>query len=342
MSEPSTNDNNQETKTSESKKSQKNKIMQKYYSDKYLLEKQALSNGFGKMVNAINQTNPKYSFGKEKRFFSVFKADNLPYEHKELEDSKYGNINIGYHNKVKNKNRGNTNFTSTFNHFDSYNPYNNKNKNLKDINFISSGNNATDYYYVPPPPHYYKYSKSPVWGFGRAKRILYDDKGKYEHYNLPYNKKIDTEKIHKKWRSRVIGGDIGLDDRFQEDKKFAEQLELPGPGRYNPKDIYFKYNHYPGGYMGMKLDCCEPVKNKNLRNEMNLCYNANEKYKTSIAKYKNFVHNGKIQLDFGKNNYLNENWNKKSNFNLNKNESEYIQKFKNSFSLKGKKFPTVK
>ena len=101
MSEPSTNDNNQETKTSESKKSQKNKIMQKYYSDKYLLEKQALSNGFGKMVNAINQTNPKYSFGKEKRFFSVFKADNLPYEHKELEDSKYGNINIGYHNKVK-------------------------------------------------------------------------------------------------------------------------------------------------------------------------------------------------------------------------------------------------
>ena len=30
------------------KKSQKNKIMQKYYSDKYLLEKQALSNGFGK------------------------------------------------------------------------------------------------------------------------------------------------------------------------------------------------------------------------------------------------------------------------------------------------------
>lgn len=328
MSQYETNDMVQETKSSQTKKA-KSKIMQKYYSDKYLLETQALRNGFGKMVKAVNQTNPKYSFGKEKRFFSILKSDNLPYEHKDLEDSKYGNINIGYHSRVRNKNRGNLNFTSTFNQFDSYN----QSPKLKDLNFISSGNNATDYYYVPPPPHYYKYPKSPGWGFGKAKRTLYGEKGKYEHYNLPYDKKLDDQKIHKKWRTRVIGGHIGLDDRFQEDKKFAEDLSLPGPGRYNPKDIFFKYSHYPGGYMGMKLNCCEPEKHRNLKNEMNSCYNANEKYKASIKNCKNFLHNGKIKLDFDKNNFLNENWNRKSNFKLSKKENEYIKKFKQIFPL---------
>ena len=167
MSENLSNDLNQETKSSEDKKV-KSKIVQKYYNDKYLLENQALRNGFGKMVNAINQTNPKYSFGKERRFFSIYKSDNLPYEHKDLEDSKYGNINIGYHSRVKNKNRGNYNYTATYNRFDSYNSSTNNRQNIKDINFISSGNNATDYYYVPPPTHYYKYPKSPrlgVWYF---------------------------------------------------------------------------------------------------------------------------------------------------------------------------------
>ena len=309
MSEYDTNTNEydlEKTKQIEDKR-KKNRLMQKYYSNEYLLESQALRNGFGKMVRAINQTNPKYSFGKEKRFFSVTKNDNLPYEHRSLEDEKYGNVNIGYHNKTSNKNKGNTNFTGTFNRFDSYSDFNNnKSKNLQGINFVSSANNATDYYYVPPPTHYYKYSKAPKWGFSRAKRSLYNDKGKYEHYNLPYNKKIDNENINKTWRNRVIGGDIGLDDRFIENRKFAEDLETPGPGRYNPKDIYFKYSHYPGGYMGMKLNCCEPEKHKNLKNELNSCYNANEKYKSSIKKYKNFVHNGKIKLDFGKNNFLNE------------------------------------
>ena len=85
MSENENGDINQETKSSDEKKA-KSKIMQKYYSDKYLLETQALRNGFGKMVNANNQTNPKYSFGKEKRFFSIIKSDNLPYEHRELEN----------------------------------------------------------------------------------------------------------------------------------------------------------------------------------------------------------------------------------------------------------------
>ena len=51
----------------------------------------------------------------------------------------------------------------------------------------------------------------------------------------------------------------------------------------------------------------------------------------------NFFHDGKIKLDFGKNNLLNENWNKKSNFNLNKKENEYIKTFKQTFSVKEKK-----
>ena len=340
MSEYETNTNEydlEKTKQIEDKR-KKNRLMQKYYSNEYLLESQALRNGFGKMVRAINQTNPKYSFGKEKRFFSVTKNDNLPYEHRSLEDEKYGNVNIGYHNKTSNKNKGNTNFTGTFNRFDSYSDFNNnKSKNLQGINFVSSANNATDYYYVPPPTHYYKYSKAPKWGFSRAKRSLYNDKGKYEHYNLPYNKKIDNENINKTWRNRVIGGDIGLDDRFIENRKFAEDLETPGPGRYNPKDIYFKYNHYPGGYMGMKLNCCEPVKHKNLRNELNSCFNGNEKIKKPIKSNRNFVFHNEIKFDLGKNNHLNNSFNKKDELPINRNENEYIKLFKQNFSLNEKK-----
>ena len=151
MSEYENNEYEQEKIKDSEEKRKNSRIMQKYYSNGYLLETQALRNGFGKMIRAINQTNPKYSFGKEKRFFSVFKNDNLPYEHRSLEDEKYGNINIAYHNKIANKNKGNTNFTGTFNRFDSYSDFN-KNPNLQGINFVSSANNATDYYYVPSHP----------------------------------------------------------------------------------------------------------------------------------------------------------------------------------------------
>ena len=338
MSEYENNEYDQE-KAKESEEKRKNsRIMQKYYSNGYLLETQALRNGFGKMIRAVNQTNPKYSFGKEKRFFSVFKNDNLPYEHRSLEDEKYGNINIGYHNKIANKNRGNTNFTGTFNRFDSYSDFNkNKNPNLQGINFVSSANNATDYYYVPPPTHYYKYNRSPKWGFSKSKRSLYSDKGKYEHYNLPYNKNIDTENINKTWRERIIGGDIGLDERFIENRKLADKMETPGPGRYNPRDIYFKYNHYPGGYMGMKLNCCEPLKHKNLRKELNSCLNGNEKMKKPIGTNKNFVYHDKIKFDLGKNNQLNSTINQMS-----RKENKYIKEFRENFSLNDKKSLFIK
>ena len=335
MSEYDSNEYNQEKiKKIENIKKNK-KIMQKYYSNGYLLENQALRNGFGKMIKAINQTNPKYSFGKEKRFFSVFKNDDLPYEHRILEDEKYGNINIGYHNKVNNRNKGNNNFTGTFNH-DSYTDLNKK-PNLKKLNFISSSNNATDYYYIPPPTHYYKHNKSPKWGFSKSKRSLYDDKGKYEYYNIPYNRKIDLENINQNWRSHIIGGDIGLDERFIENRKLAEKIETPGPGRYNPKDIYFKFSNYPGGYMGMKLDSCEPLKHKNLKKELNECFVGNEKIKKPIGRKRVFVFHNKIKFDFGKDNHLNNTFNKINNYPINRNEKKFISIFKKNFSLDEKK-----
>ena len=338
MSEYENNEYEQEKIKGSEEKRKNSRIMQKYYSNGYLLESQALRNGFGKMIRAINQTNPKYSFGKEKRFFSVFKNDNLPYEHRSLEDEKYGNINIAYHNKIANKNRGNTNFTGTFNRFDSYSDFNkNKNPNLQGINFVSAANNATDYYYVPPPTHYYKYNRSPKWGFSKSKRSLYSDKGKYEHYNLPYNKNIDTENINKTWRERIIGGDIGLDERFIENRKLADKMETPGPGRYNPRDIYFKYNNYPGGYMGMKLNCCEPLKHKNLRKELNSCLSGNEKMKKPIGTNKNFVYHDKIKFDLGKNNQLNSTINQMS-----RKENKCRKEFRENFSLNEKKSLFIK
>lgn len=341
MSEYDNTDNTdfEQEKAIKNQNKKKTRILRKYYSNAYLLENQALRTGFGKMIRAINQTNPKYSFGKEKRFFSIFKKDNLPYEHGSLEKEKYGNVNLGYHNKVSNKNKINNNFSGTFNRLDNYSDYSpNKNPDLKDINFISTANNATDYYYLPPPTHYYKYNKSPKWKFGNSKRVLYSDKGKYEHYNLPYDRKIDNENIKKVWRNHIIGGSIGLNDRFIEDiRTLPDKMETPGPGRYNPKDIYFKYSHYPGGYMGMKLDCCDPVKHKNLRKELNTCFNGNDKIKKPMKSNKNFVFHDKIKFDFGKNNTINNTFNRKDEFPINKNENKYIQQFKENFSLSEKK-----
>ena len=334
MAENNDNKNDREKIKSYKNKKKIKRIMRNYYSNGYLLENQALRNGFGKMIRAINQTNPKYTFGKEKRFFQIFKNDNLPYEHTSLENEKYHNINIAYHNKIKNKNKDNLN--EAFKHYDTYNDFDN-NQNLQNINFISPSNNATDFYYVPPPTHYYKYSKSPKWGFSKSKRVLYDDKGKYEHYNLPYNRKIDNDSINKQWRNRVIGGDIGLDERFIEDRNLPEKLETPGPGRYNPKYIYFKYTHYPGGYMGMKLDCCEPEKHKKLAKELNNCFKGNEKYKKPIGTNKNFVFNGKIKFDLSKNNHLNSTFNKKANYGVKRNENKYIREFRSKFSINEKK-----
>ena len=230
----------------------KNAIMLKnYYNNLYHLENQALSTSFGKMINAKNQTNPKYSFGKEKRFFTIEKRDDLPYLHQLLEDEKYGNVNIGYHNHIKGGeiyNSKQSNFNKSCNLGKSNSP-----QRFNTINFVSGGNNATDYYYIPPPTHQYKFPKLPRYSFGKEIRDTAKKIKTYDYYKLSYDKKTDRENIDKKWSTRIIGGDIGVDDRFIENRKLYNDTLTPGPGRYNPNYNYFKYKQNKYGYMGIKI-----------------------------------------------------------------------------------------
>ena len=246
------------TKTKESRNNShltrrnKNTIMLKnYYNNLYNLESQALSTSFGKMINAKNQTNPKYSFGKEKRFFTIEKNDDLPYLHQLLEDEKYGNVNIGYHNHIKGgeiyKSKQ-SNFNKSYNLGKSSSP-----QRFNTINFVSGGNNATDYYYVPPPTHQYKFPKLPRYSFGKEIRDTAKKIKTYDYYKLSYDKKTDRENIDKKWSTRIIGGDIGIDERFIENRKLNNEALTPGPGRYNPNYNYFKYKQNKYGYMGIKI-----------------------------------------------------------------------------------------
>ena len=246
------------TKTKESRNNShltrrnKNAIMLKnYYNNLYHLENQALSTSFGKMINAKNQTNPKYSFGKEKRFFTIEKKDDLPYLHQILEDEKYGNVNIGYHNHIKGGeiyNSKPSNFNKSYNLGKSNSP-----QRFNTINFVSGGNNATDYYYVPPPTHQYKFPKLPRYSFGKEIRDTAKKIKTYDYYKLSYDKKTDRENIDKKWSTRIIGGDIGVDERFIENRKLYNETLTPGPGRYNPNYNYFKYKQNKYGYMGIKI-----------------------------------------------------------------------------------------
>ena len=231
----------------------KNKVLNNYYNNQYQLENQALRNGFGKMINAKNQTNPKYSFGKEKRFFTNEKRDDLPYLHQLLEDEKYGNVNIGYHHHRK--------FLKDeeFPGIPKLNKSFNSNKNtisperLNTINFVSSSNCATDYYYCPPPTQKYKYPNLPKFSFGKAKRDTEKKIKTYDYYKLSYDKKTDRENIDKKWSTHIIGGDIGVDNRFADDRILYYESLSPGPGRYNPNYNYFKYKQNRYGYMGIKI-----------------------------------------------------------------------------------------
>ena len=229
-----------------------NILLKNYYNNLYKLETQAINTGFGKMVNAKNQTNPKYSFGKEKRFFTHEKKDDLPYLHKLLEDEKYGNVNIGYHHQRK-KGRedyyeNNNKFTNSFN----INKNRYSNEKLNAINFVSSLNDATDYYYNPPPPQKYKFPVMPNYSFGKAIRDTEKKIKTYDYYKLSYDKKTDNESINKNWDTHIVGGDIGVDDRFSDDRKLYYESLSPGPGRYNPNYNYFKYKQNKYGYMGIK------------------------------------------------------------------------------------------
>jgi hypothetical protein len=54
-------------------------ILKNYYNNTYKLENQALRNSFGKMIKSKNDTSPKFSFPKEKRFYQDFKKEDINY-----------------------------------------------------------------------------------------------------------------------------------------------------------------------------------------------------------------------------------------------------------------------
>ena len=293
----------------------KNKLLINYYNNLYKLENQALRNGFGKMINAKNQTNPKYSFGKEKRFFTNEKRDDLPYLHQLLEDEKYGNVNIGYHHHTKffksDEFIGNKKLNNSFNS----NKKTISPERLNSINFVSSSNCATDYYYCPPPTQKYKYPNFPKFSFGKAKRDTEKKIKTYDYYKLSYDKKTDRKNIDKKWGTHIIGGDIGVDNRFADDRKLYYESLSPGPGRYNPNYNYFKYKQNRYGYMGIK------IKDEKLR------VSKNEPKKIPISPYN-------IQYLMGtnqKNKILNKSWkfkfNDEKDYKNNKNTNNYFKFF---------------
>ena len=213
-------------------------LLKNYYKNAYKLENQALRTSFGKMIKSKNDTSPKFSFGKEKRFYQEFKNDEINYYTKAFD-------------QINNTREGNNthrifpfrNFKSPQNYFDK----------VKEINNFKGVKCPTDFLYFPPPTNIYKYPFLPKFSFGKGLRDMQKPLKMYEHYKFSYDKKTDEENVDRKWRKRIVGGDIGLGDRFLENKKLGYQSISPGPGRYNPNYIFFKYKQNKNGYMGIKL-----------------------------------------------------------------------------------------
>lgn len=213
-------------------------LLKNYYKDAYKLENQALRNSFGKMIRSTNDTSPKFSFPKEKRFYQEFKKDDINYYTKAFNKMKEDKETNVTHRILQRRN-----FKTPENYFDK----------IKTINLFKGVNCPTDFLYFPPPTNIYKYPFLPKFSFGKGLRDFQKPIKLYEHYKVGYNKKTDGEQIERKWRKRIVGGNIGLEDRFLEDKKFVYESISPGPGRYNPNYIFFKYYQNKNGYMGMKL-----------------------------------------------------------------------------------------
>ena len=212
-------------------------LLKNYYKNSYNLENQALRNSFGKMIKSKNDTSPKFSFGKEKRFYQEFKKDDINY---------YTNIfnQMPNESSITNKLLKIRNFKNPKNYLDK----------IKTINLSSGVKCPTDFLYYPPPTNIYKYPFLPKFSFGTGLRDMQKPIKPYAHYNIPYNKKTDEENVDRKWRKRIVGGDIGLENRFSDDRKLLNESILPGPGRYNPNYNFFKYNQNKSGYMGIKIN----------------------------------------------------------------------------------------
>ena len=170
-------------------------LLKNYYKNSYKLENQALRNSFGKMIKSNNDTSPKFSFGKEKRFYQEFKKDEVNY-YKKLFD------------KIKTTKNGNLSYKVL--RFKNYQTPENYLDKVKTINNFKGVKCPTDFLYFPPPTNLYKYPFLPKFSFGKGLRDMQKPAKIYEYYKKAYDKKFDEENIFKKWRKRIVGGDIGL------------------------------------------------------------------------------------------------------------------------------------
>ena len=270
-------------------------LLKNYYKNEYKLENQALRNSFGKMVKSKNDTSPKFSFGKEKRFYQVFKKEDANYYTKilnKMKPPKDGTITYRLLNY--------RNFKTPQNYFDKVNT----------INSYKGIKCPTDFLYYPPPTNIYKYPFLPKFSFGTGLRDLQKPIKLYEHYKISYDKKTDEEQVDRKWRKRIVGGDIGLNERFSEDKKLSYESLSPGPGRYNPNYNFFKYKQNKNGYMGIKLKedqntiYTDRPKNVsldayNIKHLIGTNYNNNSKYNSldKTVRFKIFRKDSKINKD---------------------------------------------
>ena len=248
-----------------------NEILKNYFNNEYFLESQAIRNGFGKMVSTRNQTNPKYSFGKEERFSNINK-DIISYI-KNLEEKNL--INLNNNNLKEDKNLSKSLEINNISYPKMKLKLNKNNKNNSQI--------QTDFLYCPATPVLYKFSKPPKWSFSKGERENWQKINRYDYYERPYDRILEENKKNNKWDSRIIGGDIGVDERFL-NKKFLNEASKPGPGVYNPNYNYYKYKQNNSGYMGIKTE--DNIKKNQNKDDEGKYYNINYQIGSDINNFK--------------------------------------------------------
>ena len=227
------------------------------------------------MVSTRNQTNPKYSFGKEERFSNLINKNTLSYI-KKLEEQKLINFdNINNNNLDLQKKLSKSLEIKNLSPFRSKininkNPYNSKVQ--------------TDFLYSPASPVFYKFSHPPKWGFSKSERQNNIKNNRYAYYDKPFDKENDEKNKNKKWDSHIIGGDIGNDERFLVNKNYFKEAVKPGPGNYNPNYNYYKYKQYNYGYMGIKSD--DNSQNEDEDKDERKYYNIDCQIGSNIKNYK--------------------------------------------------------
>lgn len=256
-----------------SHRNKNNLLLKNYFQNSYNLETQAIRNSCGKMVLSKSESSPSFSFGKEKRFYQEFSEEEIKLYKKLF-------------NKIKNKNSKKGILISRV---IKHRNYHDEKKFLGKIKSMKLKSPSEFLYYLPPT-NLYKYPILPKFSFGKGLRDLQKPIKKYDFYKLNYDKKIDEENVEKKWRNRIVGGNIGIEDRFVEDKKLYYNALSPGPGKYNPDYESFKFKQNKYGYMGIKLS--EDKNNIMTERPKNISLNSyNIKHLIGSKSYKNIIMN---------------------------------------------------